>query len=195
VSQPEPPVAVLPTPAELRQILGVLGFRPGRTAEAAAGTDPQRQATVLGALAVSVLAAQVCNHTLAVDVLDDDDRAATLVAATADAVGGQPMAGLALAAFLIRWAAAIAAETTRDDTTGHTTPGPAIRHLLAGAAQLLEFFQRVHEGPGFVFDGQVYHAASPDALAAALTEMQLAAEAVSNLCNLTPDSDPEDTST
>ena len=171
--------ANLPPVSKLREMLRLLAFDTSHIPLQGMTTD--RQQTALAATAATVLLAKLNNHTLSVDKLSSTERYMLHVSPVSDVTGGDGPAGLAFAAFLLHWANDLLSEITRDDATGHHTPGPAIRELLAAALELLDTYQRAHEAPGFEVDGTVYLSVQAPEIRSALEHLANAAAAVERL--------------
>jgi hypothetical protein len=171
--------AHLPPVSELREIVRLLGFDTRQIPLQGMTTD--RQQTALAATAATVLLAKLNNHLLDVDQLNEAERYMLSTSPVADVTSGDGPAGLAFAAYLLHWAGDVIAEVTRKDTTGHYTPGPAIRELLAAVALLLETYQRAHEIPGIELGGTVYLPVEAPEVHSALEHLRKAAAVIERL--------------
>ena len=111
----------LPSVSKLREIVRLLAFNTDQIPLQGMTTDRQR--TALAATAATVLLAKLNNHLLDVDQLNEAERYMLSTSPVADVTSGDGPAGLAFAAYLLLWAGDVITEVTRNDTTGHHTPG------------------------------------------------------------------------
>lgn len=148
----------LPTVDEIRAALQLLQIPLDEQGMGLAAMTPDRQRTCLLGVLFSWIACYQWVNDVDTDPLDEESLAMLVSSAQSETAGGNPVADMNCALWMMQWAAFINREIGRDTFDNPSSPALAINHLLQAAGLTMTAWRDIHGGDGgIIVDGKYYH--------------------------------------